>query len=186
MSMEFEEGIFITPSRLFTNLEDPESREKFQGLMQLQYDFSDEEVDELTEGLRKRLYWNKVGPELLALVINEESERVFQVGTLIGYSQGEFIADFGDLCIERMGEEEILLIGKADISSQARIKVKFLDESWQDTIKEGILTGYEKNEDRESGGPHGWYVVQVGAETQKIEDWRMLEGNIRFLVEPPG
>ena len=184
MSVEFGDGIFVAPSRLFTDLEDPDSRKRFKELMQFQYGFSDKEVDEQTEGLRERLYWNKVAPELLALVVNDQSKRAFQVGTLIGYSAGEFLTTFGDSYIERVGEEEILLIHKSDISPQSKIKVKFLDGSLQDTLKEGILTGYEKVEERKPGDPLGWYVVQVEEETLRIKDWIMLSGNTRFFVEP--
>ncbi len=184
MSIEFEDGIFFAPSRLFTDLEDPDSRKRFKGLMQFQYGFSDKEVDDQTEGLRERLYWKKVAPELLALVTNDQSKRAFQVGTLIGYSSGEFLAGFGDTYIERVGKEEVLLIHKSDISPQAGIKVKFLDGSWQDTLKEGVLTGYEEIEERNPRDPFGWYIVQVEEETLRIGDWRMLSGNTRFFVEP--
>ena len=183
MSLEFEGTNFVVPSSLFTDLEDPASRERFKALMQFQYDFSDEEIDRSVDELRKKLYWLKVAPELLVVVVNDKSDRASQVGTLMGYLGGEFVTTFGDQYIEKIREEDILLIMKSDISPQAGIKVKFLDESRENILKEGILTGYEKVEERKSGDPFGWYVVQVGEEVQKVKDWRMLDSNIRFLVE---
>lgn len=47
-----------------------------------------------------------------------------------------------------------------------------------------MLTGYEEVEERKSGNPFGWYIVQVEEETLRIEDWIMLSGNTRFFVEP--
>lgn len=187
MSIELKGELFFAPSRLFTDLEDPASRERFKGLMQFQYGFSDEEVDRAVAHLRKQEYWKKRAPDVMAVVINEKSKRAFQVGSLVGYNLGRFYITFMDSIIEAMGEEEIAFIEKSEISPEVKIKVEFLDENWQETVREGELVGYEKVEDRKGGEPYGTYVIQVNGEAQGIKDWGMFTaGAFRFLVKPPG
>lgn len=185
MKTELESRNFIAPSRLFTDLQKPEARRRFKGLIKFQYHFPDERAMELMDNLEREVYWERVAHEVLALVVNQESERAFQVGTLLGYLSGKFIVTFGDSYIKQMREQELLLIKKTEISPQAGIRVRFLGEDWK-TQQEGELVSYERVEEREQGDPLGWYIIQVGKETQRIADWgALITEDTRFFVEPP-
>lgn len=186
MDREFEGNIWFLPSEAFTDLSDPESRERFKALMKLQYGFSDEFLDRSIEQLRWQEYWREEAPNLLVTVRSEENPRFRQVGGLLGYlSDGKYLVSFGDTIIERFGEDEILLLEKANIMPQIGIKVEFLDENWEKVIQEGGLISYEEaGPDRKKGDPPGWYFIKVGEEIKKVEDWLMLGGtNVRFKLK---
>lgn len=186
MNKEFEGNIWFLPAKLFTNLRDPISVARFKALMKFQYGFSDEFLDESVEKLRWQEHWREEAPNYLVTIRNENSSRFGQVGGLLGYLSNEkYYVSFGDTIIERFDEEEILLLEKSEINDQVGIKVEFLDEIWEKVIQEGELVGYEKaGSDREKGEPPAWYLIKVGEEIKKVEDWLMLGGtNVRFSLE---
>lgn len=173
------------PSSWFTDLKDPNSRERFEALMESQYGFSVEATEKNVQELRKELYWRDVAPRVLALVANENHKLFGQLGTILGYLPEKFWVIFSDTVLEPLSEDDILMIEKENISPQAKIKVEFLDDNWERIIRQGELVDYQENKERKGGEPFGWYIVEVGRETQKIEDWAMLGGkNFRFLLEP--
>ncbi len=183
MSIELK-GVFLADANLFRDLEDPESRKRFKGLMQYQYGFSDKKMDRAIHHLRRQNFLKEKAPEVMVLVTNERSRRAFQIGSLLGYHFGQFFITFPNEGIEIMAEEELAFIEKSTISPEARIGVEFLDEDWENPIRKGKLVGYEKNEDRKEGGAYGLYVVQVDDETQKIKDWGALTtGGFGFFIE---
>lgn len=185
MSKELEGDFWIPPSEVFTDLRDPESKERFKALMKFQYGFSDEFLDRSIEQLRWQEYWREEAPNYLVTIRNENSPRFRQVGGLLGYLGGRYYVSFGDTIIERFDEDEILLLEKSEIDDQVGIKVEFLDESWEKVIETGKLVGYEEaGPDREKGDPPGWYLVQVGEEIRKVPDYWMPGGtNVRFSLE---
>jgi hypothetical protein len=173
--------IEFLPAEAFKDLSDPESAERFKALMRFQYDFPTELEDYLFEQLKKQEYWQKVAPDLLVLVGNEENSRFHQIGCLLFFVNGKYHVSFGDTIIERFEEDEILLLEKSEITPEVGIRVKFLDYNWEE-VKRGNLVGYEKA--AEKGGPPGWYLIQVGEEIKRVEDWYMLGGTeIRFFLE---
>lgn len=186
MNREFEGKFWILPAELFTDLRDPESTARFKALMKFQYGFSDEFLDESVEKLRWQEYWRKEAPNYLVTIRNKNSPRFGQVGGLLGYLSNEkYYVSFGDTIIEQFDEEEILLLEKSEINDQVGIKVEFLNESWEKVVKIGELVGYkEAGLERKGGDPPGWYLVQVGEEIKRVEDWLMLGGtNARFSLK---
>ena len=176
------EAVFYPASR-FTNLEDPNSRERFMDLMQSQYGFTEKELEMIVANTRKQLYWQKAAPRLLALVANKDHKRAGQLGAILAYSNGKFRLAFGDTLLEPLSEEDILVIEKRNIFPQANITVRFLDDEWRSVVQEGKLVAYEENRQRSGGEPFGWYLVEVEGETQRIEDWTIMGGqNYRFVL----
>lgn len=185
MRIESVSGLFLVPSDLYTDLEDPDSRKRYKELIQSQRGYSDEKADEIVAQLRKKEYWQEKSNDVLVVVTNENNERAFQIGFLLGYDFGKFYLIFTDRVIKMMREEEIAFIEKSKISPEAEIGVEFLDENWQEMIREGKLVGYEKTENRKEGEPYGSYVVEVDGEVQKIEDLgAFTSGAFRFLLRP--
>ena len=107
--------------------------------MRFQYGFSDEVTEKILQDLRKERYWRDVAPRVLAFVANENHKRAGQLGTILGYSSEKFWVTFGDTVLEPLSEDDILIIEKKNISPQAGIKVRFLDEHWERVIQEGKI-----------------------------------------------
>ncbi len=185
MKVELISGLFFSPSDLYTNLEDPDSREEYKKLIKARHGYSDLEADEIVDQLRKKEHWEEKGDDVLVVVTNENHERAFQVGFLLGYDLERFQIVFTDSITKIMGEEEIAFIEKSEISPEAGIRVELLDEDWQETVQEGKLVGYEKTEDRNRDQPIGFYIVEVNDEVRKIEDWSVFtKGGFRFSLIP--
>ncbi len=185
MKVEVLGGLFFVPTDLFTNLENPESQRNYKRLIQLQHGFSDEEADEIVAHVIKKEYWRKKSEDVLPVVTNEDSDRAFQMGFLLGYDSARFYIVFPDTIIEIMEEEDVSFIEKSKISPELGIRVEFLDKYWQRVVQEGELVGYEKTEDRKGGEPYGAFVIETDGEVQKIKDWGFTTGGFRFVLRPP-
>lgn len=191
------EQVSIFPSKMFTDLEDPASRERFKGLMKFQYGFSDEQLDRDIELLRKQERWKTEANFYLAEITDCEHEYFGRIGQLI-FAMGTSFVDNEPtykLDSERLqnlleaGKEieyklalvikiDVLLIHIAEDGDQYRLLNKFELGDEEIVVEDedgrtGVLVGWRKND--QEGLPFGFYTVRFGDEIVEADDWLMMQ-----------
>ena len=191
------EKVSVFPSSAFTDLEDPESREKFKALMKFQYGFSNEQLDQNIEMLRQQERLNVEANFYLLEITDTEHEYFDRIGQVMFAMGSSFIGnkptyklDAGEMVKKLQAGEKIehklCLVAKIDLEAvffaedggQYRLVNKFELENEQIEVKEedgrtGLLVSWRKNE----GGrlPFGFYTARFGDEIVEKEDFLMMQ-----------
>jgi hypothetical protein len=190
---EKPEQVSVLPSSAFTDLEDPESRERFKALMKFQYGFSDERLERSVEMLRRQERWKAEANFYLAEITDSEHEYFGRIGQVMWAMGGSFVDNkplykfaANELQPEMTVEYKLCLVIKIDLelvqfpedggqyqllnkNDIAAEEIEVEDENG----RVGVLLGWQKN-DRE-GLPFGFYTARFGEEITEKGDWLMMQ-----------
>jgi len=190
---ERSEEVSIFPSKMFTDLEDSQSQERFKALMKFQYGFSDEQLECDIEMLRQQERWKAEANFYLLEVTDSEHEYSGRIGQVMFALPTSFI---GNRPLYKIGAEELTaganvenklaLVVKVDLvlvhlaqdGGQYRLLNKF--ELKEETIevededgRVGRLLDWQKND--QEGLPFGVYTARFDDVTVEKEDWLMMQ-----------
>jgi hypothetical protein len=192
---EQPEQIAVFPSSMFTDLEDPESRERLKALMKFQYGFSDEQLERDVEMLRQQERWKAEANFYLLEIIDPEHEYFGRIGQVMFAMGGSFI---GNRPSYKVDAKELLTQAEVNIEYKLCLVVKI--DSWLVELREdggqykllnkfdleneiieveneegrvGAIVNWRKNE--KANLPFGFYTARFGEEVVEVRDLLMMQ-----------